>query len=178
VVSDSELIERMARGDREAFAALYRRRQGAIYRFALRMCGSQAAAEDIAQDVFLTLIRQPLGYDPARGSVAAFLYGIARKLVLRRSGREQPLEEDADAVASGEHPDMELVRAEAVESVRAAVLALPLHYREAVVLCELEEMEYAEAAAALGCAVGTVRSRLHRARQMLAKRLRPAGCPL
>lgn len=168
----------MARGDREAFAALYRRRQGAIYRFALRMCGSQAAAEDITQDVFLTLIRQPRGYDPARGSVAAFLYGIARKLVLRRSGREQPLEEDADAVAFGEHPDMELVRAEAVESVRAAVLALPLHYREAVVLCELEEMDYAEAAAALGCAVGTVRSRLHRARQMLAQRLRPAGCPL
>jgi RNA polymerase sigma-70 factor (ECF subfamily) len=174
--SDLELLRRIAGGDREAFAALYRRRQRGIYRFALQMCGSPAAAEDITQEVFLLLIRQPGAYEPARGPVAAFLYGVARNLVLRHGGREQPLEEGAEA--PGEHPEAEAARWELVETVRAAVLALPVHYREAVVLCDLEEMDYAEAASALGCAVGTVRSRLHRGRQLLARRLRPAGCAI
>jgi RNA polymerase sigma-70 factor (ECF subfamily) len=66
------------------------------------------------------------------------------------------------------------MRDEEIESVRQAVLGLPLHYREVVVLCELEEMSYGEAAASLGCAVGTVRSRLHRARALLKRRLRGA----
>ncbi len=66
----------------------------------------------------------------------------------------------------------DLTRAESVEKLRQAVLALPPHYREVVVLCELHEMSYVEAAEALGCAVGTVRSRLHRARAMLAEKMR------
>jgi RNA polymerase sigma-70 factor (ECF subfamily) len=71
-----------------------------------------------------------------------------------------------------------LTRAEAVEAVRQAVLALPTHYREVVVMCDLEEMDYAGAASALGCSVGTVRSRLHRARGLLTAKLRadPARC--
>ena len=66
----------------------------------------------------------------------------------------------------------DLLRSEMIESVRQAVLALPSHYREVVVLCDLHEMSYLEAAAALSCAVGTVRSRLHRARSLLIERLR------
>src|ERR1043165_5853564 len=81
--TDDELLARMRSGEDEAFITLYRRRQGAIYRFALHMTGSATAAEDITQDVFLALIREECGYDAARGSLAGYLFGIARKLVLR-----------------------------------------------------------------------------------------------
>jgi RNA polymerase sigma-70 factor (ECF subfamily) len=175
---DDELLQRMASGDAGAFTALYRKLQGGIYRFALHMSGSEALAEDVVQEVFLALMRDPRAYDPKRGSVAAFLCGIARNHVLRRleqPGRNGEIDEEQPAAG---HPEDGLARSEMIASVRAAVLALPAHYREVVVLCDLEEAPYEEAAAALGCAVGTVRSRLHRARQFLAKRLQAygAGC--
>ena len=111
---------------------------------------------------------------------------IARNEILRRLDRDRAYvtlaEEDAAPDKKDKNPDENLivridplgnlVRNEEIESVRQAVLGLPLHYREVVVLCELEEMSYGEAAASLGCAVGTVRSRLHRARALLKRRLR------
>ncbi len=169
--SDLDLLRRMASGDRDAFAALYRRTQGGIYRFALQMCGSEPAAEDVVQETFVALMRAPGAYDSARGSVAGFLYGIARNLVLRRTAREQPFNEEEHETAAADHPEAEAARAETVGAVRTAVLGLPVHYREAVVLCDLQEMDYADAAAVLGCAVGTVRSRVHRGRELLASRL-------
>jgi RNA polymerase sigma-70 factor (ECF subfamily) len=75
---DDELLLRLQSGDEQAFLALYRRRQPAIYRFALHMSGSAAIAEDVTQDVFLALIRDGFGYDPELGSLPAYLYGIAR----------------------------------------------------------------------------------------------------
>ena len=181
--SDAELLRLMLAGDEEAFTALYRRRQGGVYRFALRMSGSEALAEDVVQETFMVLMRDGGNFDPARGSLAAYLYGVARNHVLRAFERERslvPFDEEADESAGAPHENLlarqdplgDLTRGEAVERLRLAVLALPPHYREALVLCELEEMSYAEAAAALGCAVGTVRSRLHRARAMLAEKLR------
>ena len=71
-------------------------------------------------------------------------------------------------------PAADLTRAEGIDRVRKAVLTLPVRYREVVVLCDLQELSYAETADALGCAVGTVRSRLHRARALLAAKLSPA----
>ncbi len=194
MTSDEELLRRMATrsvrsglaagADAEgeaAFTALYRRRQGEVYRFALRMSGSAPVAEDTTQEVFLVLIRETARkareYDPARGPVAAYLIGIARNLVrrsLEKTGAKQCLSEVREPAAAGD-PLGDLARSETIESVRQAVLALPVHYREAVVLCDLEEMSYAGAAAALGCAEGTVRSRLHRARALLAERLRGRG---
>jgi RNA polymerase sigma-70 factor (ECF subfamily) len=174
--SDEVLLERMGEGDEEAFSTLYRRRQGAIYRFALQMSGSGTVAEDVTQEVFLALIREGSSYDPARGSVAAFLYGIARNHVLRALERCRAELVDpslSDQLQSNDDPLGDLTRSERIESVREAVLALPPRYREAVVLCDLHEMSYQEAAAVLGCAVGTVRSRLHRGRAMLAAKLRP-----
>jgi RNA polymerase sigma-70 factor (ECF subfamily) len=173
--SDHELLQRMRSGDEAAFIDLYRRRQGSLYRFALQMSGSETVAEDVVQEVFLALIREASGYDPSRGPVAAFLYGMARKQVLRalRRNRGEAIECDP---AAADDPLEELARRELIGSVRSAVLALPLHYREAVVLCDLHEMEYADAAAALGCSIGTVRSRVHRGRALLAARLRaPRG---
>ncbi len=177
--SDGELLERMVSGDREAFAALYRRRQAGVYRFALQMSGSEALAEDVVQEVFLTLIRAGATYDPACGPVTAFLYGIARNHVRRGIGRgSHGSAEHAPEPRAADHPEFDLARSETIALVRKAVLALPVRYREVVVLCELEEMDCREAAEVLGCAVGTVKSRLHRARRMLAGRLLPAGATL
>jgi RNA polymerase sigma-70 factor, ECF subfamily len=183
-LSDSELLQAMRAGDEEALAELYRRRQPSIYRFALQMCGSQEFAEDITQEVFMVLIREAHTFDATRGALGAFLMGIARHQVLRRLQRERfyvPMNEDPDngilpeqASVTTVGPLDEMSRAEAIETVRRAVLALPERYREVVVLCDLQEMSYGETAEALGCAIGTVRSRLHRARSLLIEKLRPA----
>src|ERR1041385_6337469 len=88
-VADLTLLRRMSAGDEEAFTALYRRRQGGIYRFALRMSGSEAIAEDVTPEVFLLLIREAAAYDASRGTVQAFLYGVARNHVLRALERNR-----------------------------------------------------------------------------------------
>ena len=181
--TDADLLRLMLAGDEEAFTALYRRRQGGVYRFALQMSGSEAVAEDVVQETFMVLMRDGGNFDAGRGSLAAYLYGIARNHVLRAFDRERALvrfDDEAGDFTDAPHENLiarpdplgDLTRAESVEKLRQAVLALPSHYREVVVLCELHEMSYAEAAEALGCAVGTVRSRLHRARAMLAEKLR------
>ena len=84
---DDVLLKRSAKGDEEAFTQLYRRNQAPIYRFALRMTGQPWAAEEIVQDVFMTLVREPRKYDPARGPLGAFLYGIARNRVMKHLER-------------------------------------------------------------------------------------------
>lgn len=168
---DDSLLQRIACGDRDAFAELYRRRRAGVYRFALQMSGSEALAEDVVQEVFLALLDHGRRYDPARGHVASFLLGIARNHVLRALARRRWSVEAAEEPAVQEDLESDLATAEIVAAVRAAVLALPVRFREVVVLCDLEEMDYAEAAETLRCPVGTVRSRLHWARRTLAERL-------
>jgi RNA polymerase sigma-70 factor (ECF subfamily) len=178
---DDVLLKRSAKGDEEAFTQLYRRNHAPIYRFALRMTGQPWAAEEIVQDVFMTLVREPRKYDPARGPLGAFLYGIARNRVMKHLER-LPRELSLDLT----NEEGETTRLEAVdhrtpahwaelrerrEQVRCAVLSLPPEFRETVVLCELEELSYEEAASALECPVGTVRSRLHRGRALLLAKL-------
>ena len=182
-LNDIELLRLMLAGNEEALALLYRRRHGSIYRFALQMSGSKSIAEDVTQDVFLFLMRDGHVFDPSKGSVSAFLMGVARNYVLRRLRGEHLLapladEPDDDGVflepATDICPLEDLTRAETIESVRKAVLSLPPKYREVVVLCELQDVSYCETAEILGCAIGTVRSRLHRARALLLAKLRPA----
>jgi RNA polymerase sigma-70 factor (ECF subfamily) len=180
---DSELLRSMLAGDEEALALLYRRRQGSVYRFALQMSGSNSIAEDVTQEVFLFLMREGHVFDPSRGSLSAFLLGVARNHVLRRMRVDHLLtpigeDDDADAGLAMSETDLcpldDLARAETIELVRKAVLSLPAKYREVVVLCELQDVSYGEAAEILGCAIGTVRSRLHRARALLLAKLRPS----
>jgi RNA polymerase sigma-70 factor (ECF subfamily) len=170
---DSDLFARLRAGDEEAFTLLYTRRQGGIFRFALLMTGSRETAEDVTQEVFLAVIKDGGRFDPGRGSFPAYLYGIARKKLFRHL-RERPVEAGVEP-GTTEGPLDHLVRNETIQMVWDAVLRLPVHYREAVVLCELHEMSYEEASAALGCSVGTVRSRLHRGRALLGERLKAAG---
>jgi RNA polymerase sigma-70 factor (ECF subfamily) len=178
---DDLLLRHAAKGDEDAFALLYRRHQGALYRFALRMTGSTWGSEEIVQDVFMTLIREPKKYDPERGTVGALLFGIARNRVMKhleRAPREVSLEErNEDGTGTGIvlqdsfTPAMWLEKRERMHQVRAAVLDLPAEFREAVVMCELEEMSYEEAAQMTGCPIGTIRSRLHRGRALLLAKL-------
>ena len=172
--SDHDLLRGMRDGDEAAFTALYRRWQGPLYRYALRVSGSPALAEDVTQEVFTALLRRNVGYDPSRGELSSYLHGIARNLARRRIERERghlPLGDEAGP----DDPLADLVRRERTDLVWEGILGLPLHYREVVVLCDLQGLSYEEASSALGCAVGTVRSRLHRGREQLGNRLRSAG---
>jgi len=173
----------MLAGDGGAFEQLYQRWQSPLYRFALRMSGSEAIAEDVTQEVFLTLMRDGRQYS-GRGSFAAYIFTIARHGAWRRLQRErwfvrleieEEVESDAglttDRLIAQADPLADLTRDEIVVAVRRAVIALPAHYREVVLLCYLHELSYAEAAEVIGCELGTVRSRLHRARALLAEKL-------
>ena len=172
----------MLGGDANAFEALYDRRQGGIYRYALRMTGSESIAEDVTQEVFLSLMRDRSDYQASRGSVKSYLYGMARHRLLRLLDREKALvsfdgtgsaAEDAahDDLRSPHDPFVDLARDEVIDLVRQAILALPAHFREVIVLCHLQEMNYADAAEVINCPIGTVRSRLARARTLLGSKL-------
>jgi RNA polymerase sigma-70 factor (ECF subfamily) len=176
---DHDLLRRALAGDEASFTTLYRRRQACVYRFALQMTGRPSLAEEVTQEVFLTLIRDAGRFDPSRGTLAAYLYGIARNHVMRSLERERvnvPIDDELDSGGSPwtarEDTLADLTRGETIESVRQAVLALPANFREVIVLCDLHEMSYVQAASAMGCLVGTVRSRLHRARGMLLEKLK------
>jgi RNA polymerase sigma-70 factor (ECF subfamily) len=173
MMNDEELLEAALHSDEAAFTALYRRRQGAVYRFALHMSGDAAVSEDVTQEVFMALLEGGGRFDPARGTLVSFLYGIARNLLLRRFEKKRPEDSDtlADELAGDDDVLDDLTRRETIEAVRSAVLSLPAPYREVVVLCDLESASYEDAAAALECPVGTVRSRLSRGRAMLGQKL-------
>ena len=178
---DEGLLTRSARGDEEAFTILYRRHADALYRFAFRMTGSSWGAEEIVQDVFMTLVREPGKYDAERGTLPAFLFGIARNKIMKyneRLPREISLVERQEDGSGGGvtlrdsfTPAMWAEQRERLEKVRAAVMELPIEFRETVVLCELEEMSYDQAARMLDCPIGTIRSRLHRGRALLLAKL-------
>jgi len=170
---EARLVRRMRQGDEKAFSLLFAAHHAAIRRYALQMCGP-AAADDVVQEVFLALLRQTDRYDPARGAVLTYLYGIARHHVLKRlpaSAGESTLDEDDEVAAVPATALDDLSRAETIDQVRQAVQSLPPPYREVVVLCELHEMDYETAASILECPIGTVRSRLHRARELLMTKL-------
>jgi RNA polymerase sigma-70 factor (ECF subfamily) len=178
---DEELLKRSAKGDEEAFTVLYRRHVDVLYRFAFRMTGSSWGAEEIIQDVFMTLVREPGKYDAERGTLPAFLFGITRNKIMKyheRLPREISLVERQEDGSGGGltlrdsfTPAMWAEQRERLEKVRAAVMELPIEFRETVVLCELEEMSYDQAARMLDCPIGTIRSRLHRGRALLLAKL-------
>jgi RNA polymerase sigma-70 factor (ECF subfamily) len=178
---DDELLKRSAKGDEDAFTILYRRHADVLYRFAFRMTGSSWGAEEIVQDVFMTLVREPGKYDAARGTLPAFLFGITRNKIMKyheRLPREVSLVERQEDGSGGGltlrdsfTPAMWAEQRERLEKVRAAVMDLPIEFRETVVLCELEELSYDQAARMLDCPIGTIRSRLHRGRALLLAKL-------
>jgi RNA polymerase sigma-70 factor (ECF subfamily) len=174
---DEVLIARIAAGEAVSLSVLFRRRQQNVYRFALHLTGSPALADDVTQDVFVTVIREAQRFEPGRATVSAWLCGIARNFVRRRLALEHGTaslddqELEIRIAASNADPLADLTSAEAIESLRRAVVSLPLRYREVIVLCDLQEMSYDDAAQALGCPIGTVRSRLNRGRALLTAKM-------
>lgn len=172
-----DLIARIAGGDREAFAELYRACRPGVYRFARHMCGSSSAAEDIVQDVFVAVIESAARYRPGQSGVLPWLLGIAanhaRRWRYRRMFVPLPSGDNSDGrtMQTETDPIGELTRRRHEAELSRALITLPAKYREVIVLCDLQELSYDAAASSLGCAIGTVRSRLHRGRARLARAL-------
>ena len=181
---ENALLARMKQGDEAAFTALYRRHKDGVFRFALLYCGSAAVAADVTQDTFMHFIAHPNAYDPTRGAIGAWLCGIARNLARKAAGGRDDatdpadLQDDANLAQSQvetQTPLEQILRDETAEAVRRAVASIAPHYRDVLILCELSELSYAETAQVCGIDIGTVRSRLHRARAQLATRLGAFG---
>jgi len=152
------------------FRAVFEQNKDAVYRFAWRMCGSATVAEDIAQEVFLTLLRQPGRFDPARGALRSFLLAVARNLALKRWRDEHRWNELQDEFTT---PALDFESLETADAVSAAVASLPPLQREVLILAQYEELSLEEIARAVDAEVGTVKSRLHRARENLKRMLAP-----
>ena len=168
---DVRLLAEIVAGGEQAFVELYRRRHHDVYRFAFAMAKSRSFAQDVTQEVFLNVLENASRFDSAKGSVRAWLFGCARYVTLDRLRLERRWTDDMPDDGVALDGDELLFADQRIERLHAAIARLPVEYREALVLCELQELSYAETAAVLGCPVGTVRSRLHRGRALLAAML-------
>jgi RNA polymerase sigma-70 factor, ECF subfamily len=184
--SDGELLKLSMAGDENAFLLLYEQLKAPIFRYAFYMTGSQASAEEVVQDVFILLLKNGNRYKPAQGDLSGFVFGIARNLIRRIRKREsvtealpgnEALERKSRLRPGAEDLSAQVIREQGVERVRTAIASLPDHYRQVIVLCDLCEITYADAASRLHCAVGTIRSRLNRAHAMLAQKLKQTKKP-
>lgn len=171
------LLRRAAAGDRDAFGEIFERYQQVVYRFARAMTGSAETADDVTQEVFMVLMRDLARYAPERSALSTYLYGVARNVSrrrLRHDRRLAPLDSVRDSVvglATRPNPYERLLHTETGDEVRRALARVPIKLREVMILCDLHQLSYAEASAALGTSVAAVRSRLHRGRQLLRLRL-------
>jgi RNA polymerase sigma-70 factor (ECF subfamily) len=168
---DARLLAEIAAGGEQAFVELYRRRHQDVYRFAFAMARSRSFAQDVTQEVFLNVLENAGRFDAAKGSVRAWLFGCARHVTLDRLRLERRWTDDMPPDEAVLDSDERLLTDQRIERLHAAIARLPVEYREALVLGDLQELSYAETAAVLGCPVGTVRSRLHRGRALLTAML-------
>jgi RNA polymerase sigma-70 factor (ECF subfamily) len=138
----------------------------------------------VTQETFLHFMTRAEQYDPARGTIAAWLCGVARNLARKAYDAREELTDPAeladDTAPDEAHVDRDtplerVLRNETAEQVRQALAAIAPHYRDVLILCEVSELSYAEAAQVCGIDIGTVRSRLSRGRAQLAQRLARKG---
>nr|WP_314862467.1 RNA polymerase sigma factor [uncultured Undibacterium sp.] len=182
LISDTELMRLMRNGDKQAFTALYRRHHAALYRYAVLRCGSTAIAADVVQDVFMGLMTDLYKYDALKGQLRYFLFGVARNVAMKHDNALQKtasamneFEDDEDqqneVICENAAPLERLMRDQMAEDLRQAIASLATHYRDVLILYEMHEMSYLEIADICQINIGTVRSRLSRARLALAERL-------
>jgi RNA polymerase sigma-70 factor, ECF subfamily len=179
---DLALLNDMRRGNAAAFEALYRRHQAPLYRFALLRCGSADMAADIVQEIFVALLSNTLKFDPTRGVLQGFLFGVARNMVLKREEAQYRFVSTSRSDDEGDNPDdlvmdpapqpqQRLLDQQQAETVRQALQQLAPHYRDVVILYEMHDLSYVEIAQICNIDIGTVRSRLSRARAKLVELL-------
>ena len=163
---------------------VYTRHRVAMYRFARRLVGSEAVAEDVTHDCFLSLFKHPERFDATRGaSLRTYLFAAVHNLAMkhfRRAGREETWIDETTAAAADEPqtddpqaPLSRLIEAERAAAVRAAVEQLPALQREVLLLFEFEELSLSEIAVVVDAEVNTVKSRLARGRAGLRRLLSP-----
>jgi RNA polymerase sigma factor (sigma-70 family) len=180
---DVDLVRRAAAGDRNAFGAIFERYQHVVYRFARAMTGSPDLAEDVAQEVFVILMQELRRYDPERATLSTYLYGVVRNVSRDRLRRQRRflLFASPDLTQPDETPGADpfqrMVTQETGGEMRRALARVPVTLREVVILCDLHDLSYADAGTALGISTNAVRSRLHRGRQLLRRRLSPPERP-
>ncbi|MGH6610536.1 MAG: RNA polymerase sigma factor [Burkholderiaceae bacterium] len=175
---EAQQLSRACAGDEAAFIELYRRHRATVYRFAWLITGSEAQAADVTQEVFIALLDKSNTFDAQRGSLAAYLCGMARFRAYRMTDKRMQSVEDFDALLemqseadTPELPAEQLERSRTLHALYAAIRKLPAPFRDVLILVELQQMSYVEAAAIAGIELGTVRSRLSRAKARLAQLL-------
>lgn len=175
---ETRLLTRAAGGETEAFRMLFESHRDSVYRLSYRLGGAADVAEDLTQECFLSLIRHPGRFDPQRGSLRQYLFGMVRNLARQRwqsNGREVPLDDDPDEFSTSciTTASEAIAETEVSQTVQGAINELPILQREALVLFEFEELSLDEIAMIAGCDAGAVKSRLHRARARLRRSLAP-----
>ena len=178
---DIKEFERVAAGDVEAFSHVYRIYRNRVYGFAYRMVGNQSAAEDITQEAFMVLIKNPGQYRRERGSMLTFLCAVARNQILKYFRHQGYKIEDSidehnmvlqNDSGAGD-PLSTLLDRELAEEVHDTIEMLPALQREVFELREFQDLSYEEISIVVGVDVNVVKARLHRARKSAAKRLAP-----
>jgi RNA polymerase sigma-70 factor (ECF subfamily) len=172
---DEVLLKKASQGDKTAFVTLYQRYRNRIFSFVYRMLGSIEQAEDITQDCFLSLIKNPSRFDPNKASFITYIYSIARNLSLKcLNSYDLELSVPDFEEESYFSPALELekiLNKELSLAIERAFSSLPPNQKEALILAEYEELSLAEIAMITATNIGIVKSRLHRGRENLRKLL-------
>jgi RNA polymerase sigma-70 factor, ECF subfamily len=183
---EQQLLRQMRAGDEVAFNALYVAHASHLYRFCLLRMRSSDLAADVVQETFMVLMSPNCGFDALKGSLAGYLFGVARNLALKQDvvqsrfvaidaalndEDEAPEIEESLWAQATASPEAKLATAQNNDAVKQAIQKIAPHYRDVLILYELHEFSYAEIAQICGIDIGTVRSRLSRARGHLVKLL-------
>jgi len=172
-IEDRELVRRVLDGQTDEFRLLVDRHQQPIFRFVSGLLGNREEALDATQEVFLAAFKNMPRYDSARAAFSTWLYTIARNRcinILKKNRPAQSDELDLIVVASSADP---IVSRELSQQLDRALAELPIKQRSAFMLAEIEELPYAEIARIEKTSLGTVKSRIHRAKQRLQSLLEP-----
>ena len=169
---ENQLIRRIRAGDREVFRVLVEANQGSVFRVCLHLLGDRARTEDLSQDTFVRAFQKLDQFDESKGKFAVWLVTIARRLCFNAMKKATPYlmadpPEPEPGLLGGEHPDEMLTRLETFRFLEAALASLSDEHRRVFVFAEIEELPHDDIARLEGLAVGTVKSRLSRAKQVL-----------
>ena len=158
---EAALIARLRTGDETAMADLYDRYSGIVYGVALRVLGETTAAEDVLQEVFLQLWRNPVAFDPERGRLPAWLAVIARNRAIDHL-RKRPAQDDIEDVvlSTGVNLENAAAQRQAVEKIRGVLSRLPAEQRRALEMAYFEGLTHTEIAAKTGDPLGTIKTRI------------------
>lgn len=171
-MDDEQLVRQVMRGETRAFEALVQRYQQPLFHYLGRMGLEQAETEDLAQEAFLRAYRHLYRFDPQRARFSTWLFTIARRLALNTTARAErrlarPLTEQGHRAATSPESPEHVIH----QRLHAALRELPTKYRNPLALSYLRELSIEDIAAVEGCAPGTVKSRIHRAKQQLMTKL-------